>query len=159
MHAPGRWGEVATLALLPVQARRPAGKHASPPLDPAPPFLSQIGTLGPALCLWHLSSGAGAQQRQLFRAITALTAMMGSLGCCAGGFAAQHTDIATQYAGVLFGLTNAASSLAGSVAVYTTGVVLERTGGWVLVFQAVAAINLFSAAMHLMFSSSEPQFE
>lgn len=77
----------------------------------------------------------------------------------AGLTSACTQDIAGRYASVLFGVTNAGASLMGSVAVALVGVVLDATGSWSAVFQAVAAVNLASAALYLTCATSEPLFE
>lgn len=78
----------------------------------------------------------------------------------AGGFASNHQDISTQYASILFGITNASASVAGSVTVYLVGVVLDATGqNWALVFKGVAVTCLASAALYVSCASSEPQFD
>ncbi len=69
-------------------------------------------------------------------------------------------DISTRYAGILFGVTNAVSSTAGTACVYAVGYALEKDpNGWQTVFGSVAWLSLLSSLVHAAFSSSEPQFE
>lgn len=68
-------------------------------------------------------------------------------------------DIASKYAAVLFGTTNALSSLLGSAAVYTTGRVLDESHSWSAVFDGVAACYIAGAVVYLNFASAEQQFE
>lgn len=93
-------------------------------------------------------------------AVTLLSLTMGLLGMQSGGFASNHQDISSQYASVLFGITNACASIAGSITVYAVGVVLDASGqDWALVFRGVAATCIGSAAMYAACASSEPQFD
>jgi hypothetical protein len=95
----------------------------------------------------------------LLEAMLLLTGMMGFQGLQSGGFAATHQDIATKYAGVLFGITNAVASLVSSVSLYLTGLVLEQTQSWALVFECVAACNLLCCGVYLACATSDPQFD
>eukprot|EP00798_Chlamydomonas_sp_ICE-L_P023756 gene23753-9314_t len=65
-------------------------------------------------------------------AVALITICMSAMGMQAGGFASVHTDISTKYAPVLFGITNAASSLAGCIFVYLVGIILDHLGSWPL---------------------------
>lgn len=75
------------------------------------------------------------------------------------GHRQQRQDLSTKYASVLFGTTNAAASLAGSVYVTLVGVILDATHSWALVFGLVAAGCFASALFYLLCGTSEPQFE
>lgn len=68
-------------------------------------------------------------------------------------------DISSRYAAVLFGITNALSSLMGTCSVYATGLILESTESWSLVFQLVAGFYLLGAVGFLAWASAEQQFE
>ena len=119
--------------------------------------LQVIGSLGPGACLLWLSS---ARRMSINMAVTLLSLTMGLLGMQAGGFASNHQDISSQYASVLFGITNACASIAGSITVYAVGVVLDASGqDWTLVFRGVAATCIGSAVMYAACASSEPQFD
>lgn len=80
-----------------------------------------------------------------------------SLAAAAAAFRMQ--DISSRYAAVLFGITNALSSLMGTCSVYATGLILESTESWSLVFQLVAAFYLLGAVGFLAWASAEQQFE
>lgn len=60
---------------------------------------------------------------------------------------------------MLFGITNALSSLMGTFSVYATGLILEATDSWQLVFELVAVFYLFGAAAFVAWASAEQQFE
>ena len=119
-------------------------------------LLQVLGTGTPAICLWYLS---GAKHGSVTEAMLMLTLMLGGLGLQSGGFASTHQDICTQYAGLIFGLTNACSSLAGSVSVYMTGVVLDQTHNWGLVFGMVSFCNMCSLVAFVLLATSEPLFD
>jgi ACS family sodium-dependent inorganic phosphate cotransporter len=119
-------------------------------------LLQALGTGTPAVCLWYLS---GAKHGSVTAAMVVLTLMLGGLGLQSGGFASTHQDISTRYAGLIFGLTNACSSLAGSVSVYITGAVLDHTHNWGLVFGMVSFCNVCSLIAFVLLATSEPLFE
>jgi ACS family sodium-dependent inorganic phosphate cotransporter len=70
-----------------------------------------------------------------------------------GGFAVNHMDLAPKYAGTLMGLTNTAGTIPGVIGVFVSGLILEATGSWALVFQVAAGITLIGLAFYLLFSS------
>jgi ACS family sodium-dependent inorganic phosphate cotransporter len=76
-----------------------------------------------------------------------------------GGFAVNHMDIAPKYAGTLMGITNTAGTIPGIVGVYVTGVILQVTGSWALVFQVAAGVTLVGLVFFLLFSSSRKLFD
>jgi hypothetical protein len=89
--------------------------------------------------------------------------MIGSValgGFQSAGFASNHQDIAgDRYAPVLFGVTNALSSLVGSASVYATGVLLDAGNSWSAVWTLVAGMYVFGTAGYLLLGSGERQFE
>ena len=76
-----------------------------------------------------------------------------------GGFAVNHMDIAPKYAGTLMGVTNTAGTIPGVIGVFVSGLILECTGSWALVFQVAAGITLFGLAFFLAFSSGKRLFD
>ena len=72
-----------------------------------------------------------------------------------GGFVVNHMDIAPKHAGTLMGITNTAGTIPGIIGVYVSGMILEATGSWVLVFQTAAGVTLFGLLVFLMFASSK----
>lgn len=82
------------------------------------------------------------------------------LGACAsGGFGVNHLDIAPRYAGVLMGLSNTAATIPGIIGVYVSGLILNATGSWTLVFQVAAGIYLFGMLFYLIFASSKRLYD
>ena len=76
-----------------------------------------------------------------------------------GGFAVNHMDIAPKYAGTLMGITNTAGTIPGVIGVYASGLILEATGSWALVFQVASGITLFGLVFFLIFASGERKFD
>jgi len=71
----------------------------------------------------------------------------------------NHMDIAPKYAGTLMGITNTAGTIPGIIGVFVSGLILELTGSWALVFQVTAGVTLFGLVFFLMFSSSKKLFD
>lgn len=76
-----------------------------------------------------------------------------------GGHSVNHMDIGPRHAGTLMGITNTAGTIPGIVGVYVTGLILEFTGSWALVFQVTAGVTLFGMIFYLIFASGEKQFD
>ena len=76
-----------------------------------------------------------------------------------GGHSVNHMDIGPRHAGTLMGITNTAGTIPGIVGVYVTGMILEATGSWALVFQVTASVTLFGMIFYLLFGSAEKQFD
>ena len=68
-------------------------------------------------------------------------------------------DIAPKHAGTLMGLTNTAGTIPGIIGVFVSGLILEMTGSWIIVFQVAAAINVFALVFYLIFARTEPEFD
>ena len=80
-------------------------------------------------------------------------------GAMAGGFGVNHLDIAPRGAGVIMGLSNTAGTIPGIVGVYVSGVILEATGSWAVVFQTAAGVYVFGLVFYLIFASSRKLFD
>ena len=78
---------------------------------------------------------------------------------CTGGFLVNHMDIGPRHAGTLMGITNTAGTIPGIVGVYVSGLILEATGSWALVFQLTAGVTLFGLVFFLLFASGKQQFD
>ena len=76
-----------------------------------------------------------------------------------GGFAVNHMDIAPRHAGTLMGITNTAGTIPGIIGVYISGLILELTGSWALVFQVAAGVTLVGLVVFLLFSSGRKIFD
>jgi ACS family sodium-dependent inorganic phosphate cotransporter len=68
-------------------------------------------------------------------------------------------DLAPRHSGTLMGLTNTAGTLPGIIGVFISGLILQWTDSWVLVFQVAAAINIFGLVFYLVFAKTDKLFE
>ena len=89
--------------------------------------------------------------------ILCLGKLFGAAGI--GGFNVNHMDVAPRHAGTLMGITNTAGTIPGIVGVAVTGLILEYTGSWDLVFQVTAGVTLFGMIFYLLFASGEKEFD
>jgi MFS family permease len=76
-----------------------------------------------------------------------------------GGWGSNHMDLAPRHSGTLMGLTNTAGTLPGIIGVFISGLILQWTDSWVLVFQVAAAINIFGLVFYLVFAKTDKLFE
>ncbi len=90
-------------------------------------------------------------------ALMSLGNILGAFGL--GGWGSNHMDIAPKHAGTLMGITNTAGTLPGIIGVFVSGLILQWTGSWVLVFQVAAAINVFGLVFYLLFAQTEKEFD
>lgn len=85
--------------------------------------------------------------------------------CCCLGLAAIATvcvnvqDISPKYAGIIYGLTNGFSSIVEALSIYGTGVILDSTHSWPLVFRIVASLHVLGGTTYLILASTKRQFE
>jgi MFS transporter, ACS family, solute carrier family 17 (sodium-dependent inorganic phosphate cotransporter), other len=79
----------------------------------------------------------------------------GALGVA--GFAANHLDIAPQYAGILMGLSNTFAQLPGIVGVALTGFIVNLTHSFAGAFYLIALIDAVGMACYLTMGSGERQ--
>jgi len=76
-----------------------------------------------------------------------------------GGYAVNHMDISPKHAGTLMGITNTAGTIPGIIGVFVSGLILEATNSWAMVFQVTAGVTLFGMVFYLLFASGEKQFD
>lgn len=99
------------------------------------------------------------QVETAWMAITVMTVGNALGAFVTGGFAVNHMDIAPRYAGTLMGITNTAGTIPGIIGVFVSGLILELTGSWTLVFQVAAGVTLFGLVFYLLFSSGKKLFD
>ena len=75
------------------------------------------------------------------------------------GFAVNHLDIGPRYAGILLGFSNTAGTLPGIIGVTLTGMILDATGSWQLVFLISAGIYVFGLIVWWLFATGERIFD
>ncbi|XP_049873381.1 sialin isoform X2 [Pectinophora gossypiella] len=82
-------------------------------------------------------------------------------GAAYSGNQMNHIDLSPQFAGTMYGITNAASNICGFMAPYVTGLILSSTqqtlGQWREIFYLAAAIDLGANLFYLFFASAEEQ--
>ena len=76
-----------------------------------------------------------------------------------GGHSVNHMDIGPRHAGKLMGITNTAGTIPGIIGVYVSGMILDATGSWAMVFQVTAGVTFFGMIFYLLFASGEKQFD
>ncbi|XP_041979313.1 sialin [Aricia agestis] len=81
-------------------------------------------------------------------------------GAVYAGNQMNHIDLSPQFAGTMYGITNAASNICGFLAPYVTGSIIsgqQTLGQWREVFYLGAAIDLGANLFYLFFASTEEQ--
>lgn len=93
-------------------------------------------------------------------AVATMSAALAVGGLTCSGFCSNHQDLTSRYAGILFGFTNAASSISGTLSTYATGQILFAThGNWSSVFVTIAAVYSASTLIYLRWASADNQFD
>lgn len=184
-HFSSNWGTYVLLAWLPTYVVQglgvdfaAVGNYAMIPYLAAFLFFNVTGILADKLVSrgWQITRVRKTMQTIAFGGAAAMLMLVGyvddtaaaialmSMGVLfsafsSGGFAVNHLDIAPRHAGLLMGLTNTVGTLPGIAGVYISGLILEWTGSWALVFQTAAAVYLIGLIFYLMFASGERQFD
>ena len=78
---------------------------------------------------------------------------------CATKTCVNAQDISPKYAGIIYGLTNGLSSIVEALSIYGTGVILDSTHSWPLVFRIVASLHVLGGTLYLILASTKRQFE
>jgi ACS family sodium-dependent inorganic phosphate cotransporter len=68
-------------------------------------------------------------------------------------------DIAPRHAGTLMGISNTAGTIPGVIGVYISGLIIEWTNDWALVFQVAAGVYIFGMIFYLVFASGKRLFD
>jgi len=116
-----------------------------------------VASLGPALALLVIAAGPSSADEAAFWFCVA----MGSAGCSLAGFNATAGDISQILAPLIFGTFNAIGCLAGSLAVYQAGFVLEassRTEGFQQIFLAATVLYVLGLVVFLGTYNGEREF-
>ena len=80
-------------------------------------------------------------------------------GFSAGGFIVNHADIGPEHTGRLMGITNMFAAIPGFIGAIITGMILDATNSWDMVFYVVAGITFFGGIFYFLFASTEKQFD
>ena len=92
-------------------------------------------------------------------ALAAMTVAMGAGGFSGAGYASNHQDIASKTAPLLFGITNASSSIAGTTAVFLSSALRGEGATWNDIWLSLAAIYVAGAAVYVTWGSAKRQFD
>lgn len=117
-------------------------------------LMQTIGFAGPAFFLILIGGVTSAPTAILY-----MSCAMGLSGFAMGGFGANHLDIGPRYAGVLMGLSNTAGTVPGIVGVAVSGLILDLTGSWGLVFAVAAGVYGLGLVIWLLFATGEQIFD
>lgn len=116
-----------------------------------------IGLLGPGLCM-ALIPFAGCDTLMV---ITLLTISMSLFGFIGGGDMVIVVDLAPDFAGTLFGLTNGISCIPGFLAPYLAGILLDEDPGsmtqWSYIFYISTGFYVIGFVAFLILSSAKIQ--
>jgi len=180
-HVCNNWGLFILLLWMPTYLHRsmgvPMARVGNYALIPwlATFFMSNVGGWG---CDWLLARGLSITAlRKLMQsiafglgalplfilpsihtpaaAVLLLTMSTMSSALAFSGFGVNHLDIGPRYAGVLMGISNTAASVPGIIGVAVTGLILQATGSFAMVFYLTAAIYLIGLCGYLIWGSGE----
>ncbi|KAL8615137.1 hypothetical protein ACOMHN_054506 [Nucella lapillus] len=89
-------------------------------------------------------------------AIALLVLAVSIAGFQYSGFLVNHVDIAPQYAGILFGISNSIAAITGFLSPVVVGIITDENqtrAEWQIVFYVAAAIYVFGAIFYAIFAS------
>ncbi|KAK0050422.1 sialin [Biomphalaria pfeifferi] len=116
-------------------------------------IMSSVGLFGPAICMVGLTFMDCTQQ---VGAVVLLCGTVGLSGVAFAGYMVNHGDIAPQFAGTLFGITNVAATIPGIFAPYIVGAVTKNKTReeWQIAFFIAAAIYVFGGLFYALFAKT-----
>ncbi|CAG5119356.1 unnamed protein product [Candidula unifasciata] len=119
-------------------------------------LMSAIGLFGPGVCMIGLSYMDCTQQ---IAAVALLCGCVGLSGVAFAGYMVNHGDIAPQFAGTLFGITNMAATVPGILAPYIVGAItIHKTREeWQIAFFIAAAIYVAGGLFYVVFAQTTVQ--
>jgi len=97
-------------------------------------------------------------ERTLVVTSLCIAVAMGTIS--SSGYNVNHIDLAPQYAGILYGLTNSIATVSGVIGPYVVGVLTkykETKEQWKIVFFISSAISLFGTIFYLIFGTGKRQ--
>jgi ACS family sodium-dependent inorganic phosphate cotransporter len=112
--------------------------------------MQTTGLLGNACCLLLVS-----QAETPILALLLTSGVMGFIGFCFSGYAANPLDLSPKYADVLVGISNTFGTLPGVFGVLVTGVIVDRTGSYIAAFLLAAGISVVGALVFLVLGSGK----
>lgn len=113
-----------------------------------------IGLLVPALFLLLAAFAADS----ITKGVIFITCAMGFSSFTLIAVSVNQLDIAPKYAGIIFALGNTAATLSG-FGVHLTGIILDQTHSWALVFGTMASFNVIGSIVWLTCAGAEVVIE
>lgn len=115
--------------------------------------MQTVGFLGPALFLGLVSLTTSPML-----AVTYMTLALAFGSFAQSGVYSNHQDIGPEYAGILLGISNTGAAIPGIVGVALTGLILDKTGSWTLVFGIAIMFYVIGAIVYNIFATGERVF-
>ncbi|GFS51866.1 hypothetical protein TNIN_195591 [Trichonephila inaurata madagascariensis] len=116
-----------------------------------------IALLGPAACM----AAIPVVKCNADAVVLLLTSAMALFGLCGGGDVSVIVDLAPDFAGKIFGVSNAIASIPGILSPVVAGYFLEGNKGdahqWTFIFYISVGMYIFGALVFLIFGSAEVQ--
>ncbi|PRD27053.1 UNVERIFIED_CONTAM: Sialin [Trichonephila clavipes] len=113
--------------------------------------------LGPAACMVAIP----VVKCNADAVVLLLTSAMALFGLCGGGDVSVIVDLAPDFAGKIFGVSNAIASIPGILSPVVAGYFLEGNKGdahqWTFIFYISVGMYIFGALVFLIFGSAEVQ--
>lgn len=117
---------------------------------------NSIGMMVPALLLIGVSYTGCSD----IAVIVLMTGIVGFNGAVFSGYNLNHMDLAPNFAGTLMGLTNCVATLAGVLAPFVTGYIINlhpNLSNWRIVFVTSASFMILGNTMFCLFGTSQQQ--
>ncbi|ELU04684.1 hypothetical protein CAPTEDRAFT_173625 [Capitella teleta] len=113
-------------------------------------LMTAIGLLGPGLFMLFFSA-----VNNLLLAVIFVSISMGLSACNSSGHLSNHADIAPNYAGITFAVSNTLATIPGiTCGPLTAELVTQSHGRWFPVFVIAAAVNFVGAVIYLSQSAA-----
>ena len=117
-------------------------------------IVNSIGFFGSAFCLFLIPLFESISIIIILICITNLFT-----GAAAGGFGVNHADIGPNSTGTLVGVASTFGMIAGILGNTVSGLVLEITNSWTLIFYIAASLIVMGGLIYLLYASDQKQFE
>ena len=117
-------------------------------------IVNSVGFFGSASCLFLIPLFESISIIIILICITNLFT-----GAAAGGFGVNHADIGPNSTGTLVGVASTFGMIAGILGNAISGLVLEITNSWTLIFYIAASLIVMGGLIYLLYASDQKQFD
>ena len=117
-------------------------------------IVNSVGFFGSASCLFLIPLFESISIIIILICITNLFT-----GAAAGGFGVNHADIGPNSTGTLVGVASTLGMIAGILGNAISGLVLEITNSWTLIFYIAASLIVMGGLIYLLYASDQKQFD